>query len=220
MYDKAKDDGQRRTALAATAFSYIDEGDFDNALKWYERQYSVAEAIGDTASMAGDLAIMGFALVEVKGREREALDKFETATAMVQASSLSDNTKALNRQGHFYNASRAYVAMGDIEQARANAIEYRALAEATQNRNQIKAACQLDGLIALKENKFDLAIENFMQSNLLNPYNLFFMGKAYEGKGDRPGAKRYYEMAANFNAINNSPQACIRGMAIKLAAAM
>ncbi len=220
MYGKAKDDGQRRTALTAMALSYIDEGDFDRALEHYERQYDLAEAIGDTSAMAADLALMGFALVEVKGREQEALDKFETATAMVQASSLSDDVKAVNRRGHFYNAGRAYIAMGDVEQARINASEFRARAEASGNRNLIKAAHQLDGLIALEEGKFDLALKELMQSNLLNPWNLFFIGKAYEGEGDRAKAKMYYEKAAHFNALNNSPQACIRARAAKLAAAM
>jgi len=220
MYDEAKDDGQRRPALRAMAFSYIDEGDFDNALERYDRQYALAEAIGDTFAMAADMVLMGFALVEVEGREREALRKFETAAAMVQASSLSDNTKAVDSRGHFYNACRAYVAMGEIEQARVNASEFRARAESAQNSNLIKAACQLDGLIALREGNFDLAIEKLKQSNLLNPYNLFFIGKAYEGKGDRNNAKVYYKKAAYFNAINNSPQACIRLKAVNLTEAM
>lgn len=218
MYDVAKDDGQRRLALTAMASSYIDEGDFDRALKEYDKLYAVAEAIGDTSAMAGDLVLMGFALVEVKGREREALDKFETATAMVQASSLSDDTKAANRRGHFFNAGRAYMAMGDLEKAKKNAAEFRTQAEAVGNPNLIKAAYQLDGLIALKEGQFDLAIEELTQTNLLNPYNLFFIGKAYEGKGDRAKARTYYEQAANFNGLNNSPQACIRLQAAKLAA--
>jgi tetratricopeptide (TPR) repeat protein len=220
MYGKAKDDGQRRVALTAMGLSYIDEGDFDHGLEQYGKLYALANAIGDTSAMAADLALMGFALVEVKGREQEALDKFETATAMVQASSLSDNTKAVNRRGHFYNASRAYIAMGDVEQAKISASEFRARAEAAQNRNLIKAAHQLDGLIALEEGEFDLAIKELMQSNLLNPFNLFFIGKAYEGKGDRSNARTYYDKAANFNALNNSPQACIRAKAAKLAAEM
>ena len=220
MYDKAQDDGQRRFALTSMALAYIDEGDFDHGLEQYDKLYAVAEAIGDTSAMAADLALMGFALVEVKGREQEALDKFETATAMVQASSLSDDTKAVDRRGHFYNASRAYVAMGDVEQARINASEFRAQAEAAQNRNLIRAAHQLDGLIALTEGKSDLAIEELMQSNLQNPYNLFFIGKAYESNDDRANARVYYEKAANFNALNNSPQASIRTKAAKLAAAM
>ena len=110
--------------------------------------------------------------------------------------------------------------MGNVEQARKNAAEFRARAEASQNRNLNKAAHQLDGVIALEEGKFDLGLEELMQSTLLNAWNLFFIGKAYEGKGDRANAKMYYEKAAHFNALNNSPQACIRARAAKLAASM
>jgi tetratricopeptide (TPR) repeat protein len=218
MYDNAKDDGQRRAALTAMAFSFIDEGDFDQALEQYQKLYAIAEAIGDSSAMAGDLALMGFALVEVEGREKEALHKFEQATKMVQASSLSDKTKEQNRLGHFYNAGRAFVAMGNVEEAKTNASEYRKLVQAARNPNQIKASHQLDGLIALEEGKFDFAIEELMQSNLQNAYNHFFIGKAYEGKGDRDQARSHYDKAANFNALNNSPQACIRAKAAKLAA--
>jgi len=220
MYEKAKDNGQRRAAVTAMALSYIDEGDFDNGLKQYGNLYALAEAIGDTSAIAADLGLMGFALVEVEGREQEALDKFETATAMVQASSLSDDTKDLNRRGHFYNASRAYLAMGDLEQAKANASEYRTRVNAARNSNQIKASHQLDGLIALKEGKFDLATEELKQANLLNAYNLYFLAKAYEGNGDPVNARMYYEKSANFNALNNGAQAVIRLQAVDMAAAL
>jgi tetratricopeptide (TPR) repeat protein len=220
MYDGAKDDGQRRAALTAMAQAYIDEGDFENALMYYGKLYAVAEAIGDTSAMAADLALMGFALVEVEGREAEALEKFETAAAMVQASSLSEDTKAVNRRGHFYNLARAYLAMGELQQAKVNAVEFRTRAEMAKNTNLIKAAYQLEGLIALKEGSFDRAIEELLQSNLLNPYNLYFIGKAYDGKGDRANAREYYSRAAHFNGLNNSPQACIRLKALQLAEEM
>lgn len=220
MYNGAKDDGQRRIVLGNMAFSYIDEGKFDQALEEYDKLYAVAESIGDTAAMAGDLGLMGFALVEMRGREKEALAKFEKATAMVQASSLSEETKALNRLGHFYNAGRAYLAMGDLEKARSNAAEYRTRVEAVGNLNQIRVAHQLHGLICLKEGKFDAAIEELLQSNLQNPYNFFYIAKAYEAKGDRAKAKEYYKKAANFNALSNSPQACIRAKAAELADAI
>jgi tetratricopeptide (TPR) repeat protein len=220
VYDGAKDDGQRRTALQAMALSYIDEGDFDRGLEQYEKQYAIAEAIGDTSAMSGDLALIGFALVDVPGREMEALDRFRKASAMVQASSLSAAAKAQNKLNHYYQASRAYVAAGNVELAKTNASEYRTRAHKGQNPVQIMAAHQLDGLIALEEAKFDLAVEELMQSNLQNAYNLFFIAKAYEGNMDRAAAREYYGKAANFNTLNNSPQACIRARAAELAKSM
>jgi len=220
MYDGAKDNGQRRQALTNMAFSYIDEGRFDEAMEQYGKLYSIAESIGDTSAMAGDLALMGFALVEISGREAEALEKFEQATAMVQASSLSEETKALNRLGHYYNAGRAYVAMGDIEKAKRNASEYRTRVEAIGNLNQIRAAHQLEGLICIKEGKFDLAVEELRQTSQLNPYNFYYLARAYDGKGDRVKAREYFEKAANYNGLNNSPQACIRAKAAEMAETM
>ncbi len=213
MYSEAKDDGWRRTALTATALSFIDEGDFDRGVEQYEKQYALAAAIGDTSAMAGDLVLMGFALVEVEGREKEALAKFERATKMVQASSLPEGTRALNRLGFLFNSSRAYVAMGDVDNARAQAEEYRARIEAGGNQLQGKASHQLFGLIALEERKYALAVEELGQANQQNPYILFFIGEAYAGSGDRARAREFYGKAAHFNGLNSSPQACIRLLA-------
>ncbi|MFH1699184.1 MAG: tetratricopeptide repeat protein [Candidatus Zixiibacteriota bacterium] len=220
MYNGAKDDGQRRTALSTMAFSYIDEGKFDQALEQYQKRYAIAEAKGDTSAMAGDLALMGFALIEVEDREEEAISKFEQARTMVQASSLSEATKGQSEQAYFYRTCRAYVAMGNVEQAKVNALKYRTRALTSQHPTQIRGAHQLFGLIALKEGKFDLAIEELLQSNLQNAYNYFFLGKAYQSKGDLIHAKEYYRKAANFNSINNSQQASIRIKANQLASEM
>ncbi len=106
-----------------------------------------------------------------------------------------------------------YYTMGDVDNARAQAEEYRARIEAGGNQLQGKASHQLFGLIALEERKYALAVEELGQANQQNPYILFFIGEAYAGSGDRARAREFYGKAAHFNGLNSSPQACIRLLA-------
>ncbi len=171
--------------------------------------------------MSGVLSLMGFALVEVEERAAEALQKFEESTAMVQeASSLSEEVKSQNRLGHLFNASRAYLAMGDLKQAQTYADEYGTRVDAGRNPGQIKAAHQLFGLIAASRGQFNTAIKEFRLGNLQSPYVLFHLARAYEGAGNEASARKYYEEVANFNGLNSSPAAAVRVRAVKKAAAM
>jgi tetratricopeptide (TPR) repeat protein len=220
MYDAAADDGQRRTALTAMAWSYMDEGEFDQAVATFEKQYAIALQLADTSAMAADLVLMGYTVIEVSGREKEALSLFERAAAMVQGSSLSDKVKDQNRHASHFNLGRAYVAMGDTENARKYATMYREKEMAVNHATQLKQAHQLDGLIALQDGQFDVAIEELEQTNLINPYNNFFLGEAYQAKGDQSAAKKCYEEAAHCNSLNGGPQAAVRTRAGKKAAAL
>ena len=220
MYDNAKDDGQRRTALTAKAWSYVDGGDFDKGVETFQKRYSIAEKLADTLAMAGDLVLLGYTVIEVDGREKEALEYFQNATAMVQSSSASDKIKKLNRHVSNFNIGRAYEAMGDIENAKKHAAIFREVATSIQSGFQMKQSHQLDGLIALREGDFDNAIKELQQTNLLNPYNNFYLGKAYEAKGNIAAAKAHYEEAGYCNSPNAGPQACVRAKALKQAAAL
>lgn len=220
MYDESVDDGQRRGTLTAMAWSYVDGGDFDKAVGTFQKRYDIAVKLADTTAMAGDLVLLGYTVIEVEGREKEALEYFQNATAMVQSSSVSDKIKKLNRHVSNFNIGRAYTAMGDIENAKKHAANFREVARAVQNGFQIKQSHQLDGLIALKEGNFDKAIKELMQTNLINPYNNFYLGKAFEAKGDIASAKEHYEEAGHCNSPNGGPQACVRTKALEQAAAL
>jgi len=58
------------------------------------------------------------------------------------------------------------------------------------------------------------------QSSLLNPYNLYRLGEAYLGKGDKVRAKECFEEAANYYVNNALPYAFIRKAAAEAAKAL
>ncbi|MBC8185273.1 tetratricopeptide repeat protein [candidate division KSB1 bacterium] len=215
LHETARNDGERRAAYFAMAVSYIDEGNMEKALEEMNKQYVSNKKINDAAAMSGSLIVIGNILFET-GRFDEALANYEAALKTVVKSDLSEEVKDNNRRGNLFNVARVMFKKGDIAGAKAKAKEFHEQVKATNNPNQIRLAHQLAGMIALEEQEYDQAIEEFQQANQQNPYNLFRMALAYKGNGDTEKAQEFFARAANFNALNNPNQAYIRTKAQKM----
>ena len=210
MYDGAQNDFQRRFSLTAMGNSYTDEGKFDLAVAQFDKCYMMDKAAGDTAAMSTDLVLRAYTIIETPGGGQEALENFKSSLALIESSSVSEKLKTQTRIGFLFNSGRAYEVIGDLENANKNVTAYLKQATEKQNKNQIKAAHHLAGRIALQEGQYDLALKELLQSNLQNPNHLYFIGKAYEGKGVLDKAKEFYDKVANFNGLNNGLLASVR----------
>jgi tetratricopeptide (TPR) repeat protein len=209
LYDMARNDGERRAALFATAVSFVDEGSMDQALKELDKQYALAEKINDASAMAGDLVVMGNILLEA-GRPDEALAKYERAVETAEESDLSEEVKDNTRRGYLFNAGRAALKKKDFATAKAKSDEYRQRVEAVNNPFQIKLSHELAGMIALEEEQYDKALEELRQASQQNPYNHYRMSLAHRGKGDKERARESCMKAAQFNALNSLNYGFIR----------
>jgi len=219
LYAIARNDGERRAALFAMSVSWADEGKMDLALEEQSKAYALADKIKDSANMAGDLIIMGNILLEI-GKPDEALAKYQQAVDVVEKSSLSKDIKENAKRGYLYNASRVALMKKDLASAKANAQDYLNQVEAINNPLQIRLAHELAGQIALEEKNFDKAMAELQQSNQLNPYNLYRMALAYQGKGDKEKAKEFCRNAAEFNGLDGLNYAFIRNRAVRLLGSM
>jgi tetratricopeptide (TPR) repeat protein len=218
LYDMARDDGERRAAYFAMAVSYADQGNLEEAMNMIKKQYEIAEKINDAAAMSGDLVAMGKLLME-KGGYEKALEKYQKATTVVQESNLSDAVKANNKRFSLYNLAYADLRQNDMKTAKAKAEELRKAAYDINNRFLIRLAHQISGMIALEEKQFDKALEELQQASQQNPYNLYRMALAYEGKGDRDQAIEMYKKVANQNTLNSMNYAFVRNQAKQKVAA-
>ena len=72
------------------------------------------------------------------------------------------------------------------------------------------------GLIALEEKDYDKAVSELQQANQQNPYDLYRLCQAYQGKGDANQAKEFCQKAANFNSLPALNYAFIRTKAAKV----
>lgn len=219
FYTHAANDGQRRTALALRAITYIDEGRFDDALQTLDEQYAIAVALNDTSAMAADYVQRGNVLLAA-GSLDKAQKYFTKAVEIIQASSRSDDVKKQNKLGYLYNAGRVLAAKGEIAAAKENAAKFAKAAQAANNQFQMYQSHELYGLIAMAEKNYDRAIENFAAGNPLDPYITYQLAKAYEASGDRKMAAKFYDTAADFNPLINMRYAFIRSKANTKMAAM
>jgi tetratricopeptide (TPR) repeat protein len=219
MTDKARSDGERRTALFGQTVVDVDSGKFDKALEDIDKQYALGEKISDVAAMTGDLQTKGTILLEM-GKYDEAKELFERILKMTEGSSLSQEIKDNTKRFHHFNLATVALGKKDSATAKAEAEEYRKGAEASKNPAQVRQSHQLAGMIALAEKDYDKAIAELQQTGQQNPQNLYRLCQAYQGKGDNAKAKEFCTKAAGFNSLPALNYAFIRTKAQKMAAEM
>ena len=219
LYIMARNDGERRAAHFAKAVSYVDEGNMTKAVEELEKQYALAEKIKDAAAMSGDLIGIGNILFEW-GKYDQALARYLRAVDVVKESDLSQEIKANTELNFLYNSARIAMAKGDLAEARTKAEQYLEGVEAINNPNQIRLAHQLAGVIALEEKDYHRALVELGQASQQNPYNLYRISLAYQGKGEDGKAREYCRKAATFNSLNDMNYAFCRSKALRLLGSM
>jgi tetratricopeptide (TPR) repeat protein len=214
MTQKARTDGERRTALFGQMIVALDSGKLDQALAEVEKQYAVAEKNNDPAAKSGDLQLKGNILLEM-GKHDEARQAYEQALKTTNDSNLSQGVKDNAARFSHYNLARVAIAKKDLATAKTEAETFRKGAEAAKNANQLKQAHELAGRIALEEKNYDAAIAGLTQANQQNPDVLYLLGQAYKGKGDNAKAKESFTKAAKFNSLPQLNYAFVRSRAEK-----
>jgi tetratricopeptide (TPR) repeat protein len=214
MTDKARSDGERRTALFGQMVVAADTGKLDQALAEVQKQYDLGQKTNDTPAMAGDLQLKGNVLLEM-GKFAEAKQAYEQALKMTLDSNQSKEIKDNAALFHHFNLARIAIEQKDLATAKKETEEFRKGADIAKNSNLIKQAHELAGRIALQEKNYDAAISELGQSNQQNPAVLYLTGEAYQAKGDAAKAKDSFTKAAKFNSLPALNYAFIRAKAEK-----
>jgi tetratricopeptide (TPR) repeat protein len=206
---KARNDGERRTALFALTVLHVDGGKMAKALEDVNKQYVLGEKTNDVPTMAFDCQLRGNILLEM-GKADQAKAEFEHGVKLTQGSNLSQAIKDNAGLVKHYNLARVALAKKDSAAAKSEADEFRKGAAASKNPFQAKQAHELDGIAALAGKDFDKAIAELQQANQQNPQDLYRLCQAYQGKGDAEKAKELCARAANFNSLPQINYAFIR----------
>jgi tetratricopeptide (TPR) repeat protein len=214
MTDKARTDGERRTALFGLTVVAVDSGKLDQAMAEVDKQYALGEKTSDIPAMAGDLQLKGNLLLAM-GKPDDAKKAYEQALKMTSDSNLSQANKDNAALFNHYNLARVAIAKRDLATAKTEAQTFRSGAEAAKNANQVKQAHELAGRIAVEEKNYDTAITELAQANQQNADVLYMLGQAYQGKGDAAQAKASFTKAAKFNSLPNLNYALVRNKAEK-----
>lgn len=213
--DKARSDAERRTALFALTVVDVDSGKMDKALAEVDKQYALGEKTNDIPAMAGDLQLKGNIMLEM-GKPDEAKALYERGLKMTEDSNLSQEIKDNAKLFHHYNLARVALAKKDLTTAKTQAEAFRKGTETLKNPFQTKQAHELLGMIALEAKDYDNAVAELQQANQQNPYDLYRLCQAYQGKGDMGKAKEFCTKAATFNSLPQLNLAFIRTRAAKV----
>ena len=143
------------------------------------------------------------------GKYDEAKAQYEKALKMTTDSNLSQQIKDNASLFQHYNLARVALGKKDLATAKTEAEAFRKGTEALKNPAQLRQAHQLLGLIAIEEKNYDKAVSELQQANRQNPYDLYRLCQAYQGKGDAK-AKEFCTKAANFNSLPQLNLAFIR----------
>ena len=147
----------------------------------------------------------------------EAKRQFERSLQLIQGSSLSQDIKDNAALQHHFNLTVLAIGKNDLVAAKTHAEEFRQGAEASKNSFQVRQAHELAGRIALAERDYEKAIADLAQANQQDPGNLYRLGQAYQGKGDKAKAQEFGSKAAAFNSLPQLNYAFIRAKAQKMA---
>ena len=197
MADQARNDGELRTALFGMAVVASDSGQLDKAVQAMDKEYAVAEKKNDVAAMAADLQAKGNIIAEM-AKYDVAAQQFDRSLQMVEElNSVAGDQRQCEAPASLQSVLR-------WRSGRRTTRPRRPMPKNTareQRRRripaQLKLAHELAGRIALAQKDYDTAITELEQANQQDPRNLYRLGQAYQAKGDKDQAQKFFAEAAD-----------------------
>jgi len=121
--DKARNDGERRTALFGQMVVAADSGKLDQALAEVEKQYALGQKTNDTPAMAGDLQLKGNILLEM-GRYDEAKKAFELRAEYPLAGDTWRQRTVIETPSPDVMTAASYLSFGSVPEWKGAEIKY------------------------------------------------------------------------------------------------
>ena len=205
----ARNNGERRAAHFAMVISYVDEGNYEQALNELTLMYNIARETNDAPAIAADLVNMGNILYEI-GKFDEAQKSYDMSVKTMRESGLEKEVIDNAERFYLYNTGRVALKKGNLKLSKDKCKQFMAAASEVKNTFQLWLAHELEGMIALSEKEYEKAIDELNQANQQNPYTFYRIAMVYEKMGDTENAQKFYERAATDNTLNSLNYAFIR----------
>jgi len=208
MFDKAPNINGKISALIWKATSYVHEGSIEKALKTFEEYRALAEKEDLITNVILSYANQGFILTE-SGNPTEGMKYYEKASDLIKEAELSRPVK----ENYILNSImwRCYVltAKNEFDKAEADFEKCKQMVENRQNPGEERTLHSIYALREIKRGNYDKALEHFSKADTEDAFNWYYMAKAYEKKGDKENASKFYAKVANWN-VNSLNLALVR----------
>lgn len=211
----AQNDEQRTTAHFGFATTYIAEGNLEATEREINYLYSLAENNKDLTSMLRNLYLKVIIFYE-NGRLPEAQKSLDKAKILIDQLDQSSKGRFNLQRAYFYHLTRLMVKKSDFESAEKYVEKYRKIAEESENPLQIKYYNTLMGIISFAKKDYKSALDYFLNSELEDPFNHYWLALVYIEEGKKDKAIQELKEVMHYNGLASLTYMMSRNRAEKL----
>ncbi len=202
--------------LFAAAFTYVHQGEIEEAAKYYEQAIAIAEAEHEWVMINSGWDALGRSYLEA-GRLIEAANAYRKGYEASRRSPDYSETDKLLWEGRYRHArGRILAKIGEFDAAMQQADWMRAeLAKAgNPNPAYTKSYHYLVGYILLEKRDYKGALEHLKQANADDIFIKLLLARAHDGLGDRASAERLMKEIAGYT-LGSVPSSIARPEALR-----
>jgi len=192
----------------ALVTSYLDEGDFDNAIITLEKQKQ--ESVTGRNKREPSFHMYFSFLRKTRfyfenNQSKLGLLEYKKWYKYINESDRSEKSKTRIRNLENYYLAYAAFLNNQLEDASIHLNDFT-----STNKGETDASKILLSRILLKKEQIEKAINKIQETNLNNPYNQYWLMIAYKKAGDTKNAKKYRNEILNLNDRNNINLSLVR----------
>ena len=213
-FEKTADIGGKLYALSLKAISFMHEGKINEAIRTLDDRSALAEKENQIPESIYSVADQRFIYTET-GNPAEGMKYYDKANGLIEKAKVTEAEKEnlirLSTGWHIYNL----IALGEIDQASTELEKYKKKYESLKQPVDEKEVNFYMGYSELKRGNYENAIRYYSKTDTIQaPFNWYCIAVAYNKKGDKKNASKYFEKIASLN-VNSLGLAIFRKRAIE-----
>ncbi len=192
-------------AYTGLAYSYVYEGNYDEAIKVLEKFEDDYVRTGGSKQFPEVFIWNSIARLYLEsGRPDIAIDYYKKGYATVPGSSIDDMQKQIWLGRLHHGTGRALARMGRADDAWKEAETIKTMIEngGEPGKQFWPSYHYIAGYLKYESGDYAAAIEHMNQTDLTDPFHMLVLARAYEKSGDAANAKKWYQAIVDTTTIN------------------
>jgi tetratricopeptide (TPR) repeat protein len=140
---------------------------------------------------------------------QNAIAKMEPLIMQIGEDIGTQEAKLGQKANVLYWKAVAEAMRGNFDAANQTAEEIKTTLQPVNNPRKLEAYASAKGFIDYKQNKYDMAVQDFQQADKNDVYNKYWLARSYEAAGNKDEANKIYKDIADYN-FNGIGYALIR----------
>lgn len=192
-YDMADKTGQKAIALNLSAGSYIAEGKIRKAMDEMQKYIKLGEETGSNIDIILGTANEGFINLEM-GNLKKGLSEYKRAEELLNTLDIPESTRRRYIFSSMGWLCKAYAANKDFEKADYYLERAGQIVDKTNNPLFMSEYKLFKGYIDMGKGNYQTAVDDLLDCNQDDPYNIYTLAKAYSLAGEYDSVQEYIEL--------------------------